>query len=114
MSKSKGISVEEVRRIAQLAHLDVSAAEESRYAAELSEILDYVSLLQKVDLSAVDPYFKARGQKLEARDDKAEYFYARRDLVDGKHFKDNLLVTPAIFDHESANDHQGDPAGPQE
>jgi len=39
------LDVEEVRRIAELARLRLSAAEEARFASQLSEIVDYIDQL---------------------------------------------------------------------
>jgi len=49
------LSTEEVRRIAALARLRLSPEEEGRLAGELSAILDYVRLLEELDVSAVEP-----------------------------------------------------------
>lgn len=49
------LSTEEVRRIAALARLRLSPAEESRLAGELSAILDYVRQLEELDVSDVEP-----------------------------------------------------------
>jgi aspartyl-tRNA(Asn)/glutamyl-tRNA(Gln) amidotransferase subunit C len=49
------LSVEDVRRIAQLARLRLSPEEEERLRGELSAILGYVEQLQALDLSGVEP-----------------------------------------------------------
>jgi aspartyl-tRNA(Asn)/glutamyl-tRNA(Gln) amidotransferase subunit C len=49
------ISLEEVRRIARLAHLEFSDAELGRLAGELDRILDYVGQLGQLDVEGVDP-----------------------------------------------------------
>ena len=49
------LSPEEVRRIATLARLRLLPPEEARLAAELSAILDYVRLLEELDVSGVEP-----------------------------------------------------------
>jgi aspartyl-tRNA(Asn)/glutamyl-tRNA(Gln) amidotransferase subunit C len=49
------LSLEEVRRIAALARLRLLPQEEVRLAGELSAILDYVRLLEELDVSAVEP-----------------------------------------------------------
>jgi len=50
-----GISVDEVRRVAALAKLELDSAETSRFAAQLSSILDYIERLRRVDTTGVDP-----------------------------------------------------------
>jgi aspartyl-tRNA(Asn)/glutamyl-tRNA(Gln) amidotransferase subunit C len=49
------LSLEEVRRIATLARLRLLPPEEARLAGELSAILDYVRLLEELDVSGVEP-----------------------------------------------------------
>jgi len=49
------LSPEEVRRIATLARLRLLPPEEARLAGELSTILEYVRLLEELDVSGVEP-----------------------------------------------------------
>ena len=46
---------EEVKSIAELAKLDLSEAEITRYASQLSECFDYFQRLQKLDTSHITP-----------------------------------------------------------
>ena len=45
----------DIKRIARLARLDLSPEEESRFSAELGNVLDYVKLLEEVDGREVEP-----------------------------------------------------------
>ena len=49
------LSHDEVRRIAELAKLDLSDAEVALYAGQLSNILQYFQRLQEVDTSHIAP-----------------------------------------------------------
>jgi aspartyl-tRNA(Asn)/glutamyl-tRNA(Gln) amidotransferase subunit C len=49
------ISREEVLRVAELAHLELSDAEIAKYLTQLDSILDYVAKLNAVDTSNVEP-----------------------------------------------------------
>jgi aspartyl-tRNA(Asn)/glutamyl-tRNA(Gln) amidotransferase subunit C len=49
------LSLEDVRRIASLARLRLSAEEERLFAGQLSAILDYVKQLEELDVSGVEP-----------------------------------------------------------
>jgi len=55
MSESGTVSVEDVRRVAELASLELTAEEESRMLRDLNAILGYVSQLNELDTSAVPP-----------------------------------------------------------
>jgi aspartyl-tRNA(Asn)/glutamyl-tRNA(Gln) amidotransferase subunit C len=49
------ITVEDVRHVAALARLDLSAAEEEKLVAELGAILGYVEALARLDTEGVPP-----------------------------------------------------------
>ena len=49
------VSVEEVRRVAELANLELTAEEEPRMAHDLNAILDYIAQLSEVDTTGVEP-----------------------------------------------------------
>ena len=49
------LTIEDVRHIAQLARLSLTADEEARYQVQLSAILDYAARLRAVDTSAISP-----------------------------------------------------------
>jgi aspartyl-tRNA(Asn)/glutamyl-tRNA(Gln) amidotransferase subunit C len=45
----------QVRHVARLARLALSAEEEERFAAQLGHVLEYIERLQAVDVSGVEP-----------------------------------------------------------
>ena len=49
------ISREEVLRVAQLAHLELSAEEIDTYRGQLDEILTYIDKLKELDVTNVEP-----------------------------------------------------------
>ena len=51
------IKKEEVRKIAKLARLGITVKEEEKFQKELSSILDYIDMLNKVDVVGVEPTF---------------------------------------------------------
>jgi aspartyl-tRNA(Asn)/glutamyl-tRNA(Gln) amidotransferase subunit C len=68
------LSLEEVRRIAALARLRLSADEERTFAVQLSAILDHVRQLEELDVSGVEPmtHALAAGESPELRADVVE------------------------------------------
>jgi aspartyl-tRNA(Asn)/glutamyl-tRNA(Gln) amidotransferase subunit C len=52
---SNSVSVEDVRRVAELASLELTPEEETRMLRDLNAILDHVSQLNELDTSAVVP-----------------------------------------------------------
>jgi aspartyl-tRNA(Asn)/glutamyl-tRNA(Gln) amidotransferase subunit C len=49
------ISREEVLRVAELAHLELSDAEVSKYQTQLDSILEYIAKLNVLDTSNIEP-----------------------------------------------------------
>ena len=49
------ISREDVLRVAELAHLELSAEEISAYQGQLDEILTYIEKLNEIDVTNVEP-----------------------------------------------------------
>jgi aspartyl-tRNA(Asn)/glutamyl-tRNA(Gln) amidotransferase subunit C len=54
MEESANVSVEDVRRVAELANLELSAEEETRMQRDLNAILGYVAHLNELDTSPVE------------------------------------------------------------
>ncbi len=66
------ITAEEVRRIARLAHLDVSTDDVERLTRELGAILAYVKQLEELDLEGVPPTAHVQRGRLPLRSDEPE------------------------------------------
>jgi aspartyl-tRNA(Asn)/glutamyl-tRNA(Gln) amidotransferase subunit C len=68
------LTLDEVRRIAALARLRLSADEERTFAVQLSAILDHVRQLEELDVSGVEPmtHALAAGEAPEPRPDAVE------------------------------------------
>lgn len=55
MPDSPPLTLEDVRHVARLARLRPSEADIDSYRASLASILDYVALLEKLDVDGVEP-----------------------------------------------------------
>jgi aspartyl-tRNA(Asn)/glutamyl-tRNA(Gln) amidotransferase subunit C len=64
------ISLDEVRRVAALAHLDLDPATEERLRGHLEQILDYVEQLNRLDTSDVPPAIGMTGGSPSFREDR--------------------------------------------
>ena len=79
MSKLKR---EDVLKLAALSKLRLSEEEIEKLSVELSEILDYVKVLEKVDTQGLDPTYQVTGLKNVMRADKVkDYGYKTSDLL---------------------------------
>lgn len=96
------LSVEEVRHIADLARLSLSPEEETRYAEQLSAILDYANRLRAVDTSDIPPTATVLPLRAPLRKDAArpcpprEKILANAAEVEGPFFR-----VPPVLDEES-------------
>ena len=63
------ISLEQVRHVARLARLELTAAEEERLQHELSDILGYVDKLNELDTGQVEPTAQVGEAGTPTRDD---------------------------------------------
>ena len=72
---------EDVLKLARLARLRLTDDEVKKYQAELSEILGYVEMLQKVDTDGLQPTSQVTGLTNVMRADEVrDYGYAPDDL----------------------------------
>ena len=55
MSETERVSLDDVRRVAELANLELTADEEPRMRRDLNAILDYVAQLSELDTAQVQP-----------------------------------------------------------
>jgi aspartyl-tRNA(Asn)/glutamyl-tRNA(Gln) amidotransferase subunit C len=53
--KAQRVAVDDVKRVAELAYLELSADEEVRMQRDLNAILDHVAQLNELDTSSVEP-----------------------------------------------------------
>jgi aspartyl-tRNA(Asn)/glutamyl-tRNA(Gln) amidotransferase subunit C len=66
------LSLAEVERIAALARLELTAAEKRQYQKQLAAVLDYVAMIDELDLEGVEPTAHAVARRNVMRDDVVE------------------------------------------
>lgn len=77
------LTPEQVKKIAELARLDLSTAEIEKYANQLSAILDYVARLNELDVSAIEPTAHAVSVPTPFRKDAVVPFAAQGEALSG-------------------------------
>lgn len=76
------LSREDVLKLAALSQLRLSDAEIEKLRGELSEILNYVEILDKVDTAGLEPTYQVSGLKNIYRADQTkDYGYKTEDLL---------------------------------
>lgn len=76
------ITADDVRKVAQLARLELPEDTISTYTGQLERILDYVDQLQAVDTDGVPPTTRAVEVINATRDDRVVATEVRDDLLD--------------------------------
>ena len=76
------ITADDVRKVAQLARLDLPEAKIATYTDQLERILDYVAQLEQVDTEGVPPTTRAVEVVNVTRDDRVSPTPVREELLD--------------------------------
>lgn len=93
------LTIAEVQHIAELARLGLSPEETVHYRDQLSAILEYAAILQKVDTSAIPPTATVLPLRNVMRPDVVEPSLPREDvLANAPHAVDCCFRVPAILD----------------
>jgi aspartyl-tRNA(Asn)/glutamyl-tRNA(Gln) amidotransferase subunit C len=96
-----GIRPEEVRRVAELARLELREDEVERVAAELTAVLDYATVLRRLDLPARAAEPEAEpGSGLRADEPAPSALDAARALAMAPESADGFFVVPAFVESE--------------
>ena len=75
------ITADDVRKVADLARLELPEAKIAMYTSQLERILDYVAHLQQVDTEGVAPTTRAVEVVNVTRSDAVEVTAVREDLL---------------------------------
>jgi aspartyl-tRNA(Asn)/glutamyl-tRNA(Gln) amidotransferase subunit C len=75
------LTPETVRRIADLARLELSEAEVSQYCGQLSAILEYAARLQAIDTSGIPPTSSVLPSESLLREDEPLAGLSRNELL---------------------------------
>ena len=93
------LSRDDVLKLAALSKLRLSDKEVERLQTELSEIINYVEMLDKVDVSGLEPTYQVTGLKNVGRPDEVkDYGYKTEDLLkNGPAVQDNQFKVKRVL-----------------
>lgn len=93
------LSKEDILKLAGLARLGLTDVEVTKYQKELTSILEYVELLNSVDVSGLKPTYQVSGLTNVARSDEIiDYGVSPKELLknvpalDGKYIKVRRMI----------------------
>ncbi|MBU1165195.1 Asp-tRNA(Asn)/Glu-tRNA(Gln) amidotransferase subunit GatC [Patescibacteria group bacterium] len=94
------LTKKEVEHIAKLARLGLTDEEKTKYARQLSSILEYVEQLKEVDTKDVEPTAQVTGLENVLREDKVEgcdELTRDRLIKNAPEAEDDLVKTRSVF-----------------
>jgi aspartyl-tRNA(Asn)/glutamyl-tRNA(Gln) amidotransferase subunit C len=93
------ISLEEVRRIALLARIEINDAQAAATRAQLNDIFHMIGEMQKVDTEGIEPMSHARDVTLRLREDVVTE-PDRRELVQSvaPQVQNGLYLVPKVIE----------------
>ncbi len=93
------VTIDDVRRVAALARLELSAGEEERLTTELSRILEYMEKLNELDTEGVEPTAHVTPDASVFRADASELFEALPELLaQAPDLREQYYRVPRIID----------------
>jgi aspartyl/glutamyl-tRNA(Asn/Gln) amidotransferase C subunit len=87
------ITVAQVAHVAKLAQLKLSAAEIKKFQKQLAQVVNYVSELQKVDTSKIEPTSQTTGLTNQTRADQV-------DPNQGLNLENDYFIVPRLIEKD--------------
>jgi len=87
------LSDKDIKHIADLARLELSAEELEKYGNQLSDVLNYIDQLEEVDVSDTEPTAQVTGMENVLREDE-------KDDWDEAEKKETLEQAPDLEDNQ--------------
>ncbi|NER80643.1 MAG: Asp-tRNA(Asn)/Glu-tRNA(Gln) amidotransferase subunit GatC [Leptolyngbya sp. SIO1D8] len=96
------IDLEQVRKVAHLARLELASEEEAQFTTQLNSILEYVEQLNELDTIDVPPTTRAIEVSNITRADQLEKFSDREGLLGtAPDREDDFFKVPQILEESS-------------
>jgi len=94
------LTIDEVKKIADLAKIKLTPAEEKRHAETISVVLDYMKILNEVDTDGVEPTYEVNDLKNVWRADEIKKSKNSKELLEQLPEKyAGMLVVPGVFEN---------------
>ena len=92
------ITIEEVKKIAKLARIKLTETEEKRHTETISVVLDYMKILDEVNIEGVEPTYQVTGLDNVVREDTVKDCKFREKLIEQMpEVEYDRLEVPGIF-----------------
>lgn len=89
---------QEAEKVAHLARLALTEEEQEEYQRQLSAVLDYAAMLDKLDLTSIHPTAHAVARENVMREDAVEPGLALDDVIfnSARHQQDQFLIQSVL------------------
>lgn len=95
------LTKDQVKKVAKLANLPLTAEEEEKYSEQLSKIIEYFEQLDQVDTTNIEPTFNVTGQENVMRDDTTVACMSQEEvLLNTTKKQDGMFETKGVFEAE--------------
>jgi aspartyl-tRNA(Asn)/glutamyl-tRNA(Gln) amidotransferase subunit C len=93
------LTLADVAHVSRLARVWLSDEEQEAMQAQLSAILDYMEMLQDIDLEGVEPTAQITGLTSVMRPDEVQPSLSREDvLLNAPDYQGSMFRVKAVFD----------------
>lgn len=95
------LSENEIRHVAKLANLDLSNEEVEKFQKQLSEVLDYVEVLNELNTDNVEPTSQVTGLENVTREDEVKSSLTLEEALSGApKTEKEMFETQAVFQNK--------------
>lgn len=91
------INDELIEHLENLSKLKLKSSEIEKMKTDMNSILEYMKLLDNVDVSGYDPLFTPIEVAMDPREDRSDQQESSRILKLVPHLKDDLVLIPSIY-----------------
>ncbi|RJS94246.1 Asp-tRNA(Asn)/Glu-tRNA(Gln) amidotransferase subunit GatC [Candidatus Bathyarchaeota archaeon] len=96
MNRNNRVPIEEVKHIAELAHIELSSEEERVFTQQFNKILDYFSKIDEVNTDDVPPTYHVIDLVNVYREDNIQRFIMEDPLKNAPKKEDRYFKSPRI------------------
>jgi aspartyl-tRNA(Asn)/glutamyl-tRNA(Gln) amidotransferase subunit C len=97
-SQKSKLTEDEVKHVAKLANLTLTPQEVKKFQKQLSEVLDYIDVLKKLDTKKVEPTSQVTGlENIFRRDEIGESLQPKQVLSNAPQKTNSLFMVKAIL-----------------
>lgn len=95
------LTADQVKKVAKLASLPISEADEDKYSDQLSKILGYIDQLNSVDTKGIGPTYNVTGLENVTRSDEVGESLTQEEATqNSSNHKQGYFVTKGVFESD--------------